>query len=172
MLQVLNARERNEAFLQFLLFFLLTTALIVGAVYFNFAVPQTEKKQLREEVFDFRSENFDQQKFVTEMEGSRRLLESYDSLSKIGKSTVRVEEQLRQSLVDLKKLSKGEDSSAYGKLNNTVIYAFAELKETKGRLNQLNSQLQELNQVKMDLVNCNAQLDNFRRQYDKLSNPQ
>lgn len=172
MLQVLNGRERNEAFLQFLLFFLLTTALIVGAIYFNFAVPETEKKQLRGEVFDYRADNFNQQKFVIQMEGSRRLLESYDSLSKIGKSTVRAEEQLRQSLVDLKKLSKGDDSSAYSKLNNTVIYAFAELKETKSRLNDISSQIKELNQVKADLVTCNAQLDNFRRQYDKLGTQQ
>ena len=48
MLQPLNAREHNQAFLKFLFFLILTLIMVVSAVYINFEIPNKELSILRE----------------------------------------------------------------------------------------------------------------------------
>ena len=63
MLQILNSTERNQAFLKFLLFFLITVSLIVWAVYFNVNMPRKENVILKSEVNATRQQESNQMLF-------------------------------------------------------------------------------------------------------------
>ncbi|HLA57996.1 MAG TPA: type VI secretion system TssO, partial [Puia sp.] len=78
MLKALNAKERNQAFLKFLLFFLLTLVLVVTAIYFDFKLPLKENNYLQKEIDQQRQIEHNQENFVNTMNEAVRLLDSLD----------------------------------------------------------------------------------------------
>lgn len=164
MLQVLNSKERNQAFLQFLLFFLITVMLAIGAVYFNFRVPEKENKLLREEVDMQRTESQNQQKFVSHMQQAKVLL---DSMKKSQSDINLVDMQLTAKMNELLNLQQ-KDSSLYGKLNNAVVDAFLELQRNKKELIGLNEKAASVNELKAELTKCQEDLTTSQGQLDVL----
>ena len=49
-MKALNAKERNRAFLKFLLFFVFTLVLVVTAIYFDFKLPLKENSYLQKQI--------------------------------------------------------------------------------------------------------------------------
>ncbi len=148
MLQILNSKERNQAFLQFLLFFLVTTGLIVGAVYFNFAVPETEKNYLREEVKRSRADLTQQQNFIANMLEAKKFL---DSLNKPGVNTEMINSELTERITGMNKTRFPDDTSSYGKLNNAVITAYIDIQASKKQLNTLDDKDRQLLDLKEEV---------------------
>src|SRR5438093_495212 len=75
--QILNAKIRNQAFGKFILFFVITVAIVVMAVYFNFiGVPANENQLLREKVRSYEDQTYRQEQFLTAMETSKKLIDS------------------------------------------------------------------------------------------------
>jgi len=148
MLQVLNSKERNQAFLQFLLFFLLTTALIVGAVYFNFAVPQTEKNYLREEVKRSRQDLTQQQVFIVNMLEAKKFL---DSLNKPAANTDVVNSELSERITGMNKSRYPADTSSYGQLNNAIITAYIDMQASKKQLKTLADKDRQILDLKEEI---------------------
>lgn len=158
MLQVLNARERNQAFIQFILFFSLTTALIVGALYFNFfIVPTQEKEKLSEAVKAYHSESLQQQNFSVKMEEARKYLDSFKTS---GNPTVNA--MLTRSLTELQKLRKDDDSTANGRLNNAIFLSFLTQQE---QILDIADKTKKLTDFKEQLVTCRQQLSDLRTTY-------
>jgi hypothetical protein len=166
MQQVLNSKERNEAFLKFLLFFLVTVILIVLAVFFNYRLPRSENKVLQEEVNIERQQEAVQSKFVTKMTEAITLLDSMD------KGTVNVEQinsQLSGKLTEMELLRQKDDPSPYGRMHNAILDKLFQLKQSKGLVRELqkkadlyNSSQDELNAVKSQLALANNELDAIR----------
>jgi hypothetical protein len=167
MQQVLNSKERNEAFLKFLLFFLVTVILIVLAVFFNYRLPRSENKVLQEEVNIQRQQETVQAKFVTKMTEAIALLDSMD------KGTTNVEQinsQLTGKLTEMELLRQKDDPSSYGRMHNAILNKLFDLQQSKASVRDLrkkadlyNSSQEELNTVKSQLAAANNELDAIRR---------
>jgi hypothetical protein len=158
MLRVLNARERNEAFLQFIVFFVLTTGLVVGAVYFDFRLPLTEIKHLREEVSAQEVQSQNQVRFVAKMEEAKLYL---DSLNKTPASAKMLEFQLNDIIKQLTQLQQ-KDESVYGRMNATIVETFIELQQDRLSLINANKEGRNINLLQSQLSECQRTLDNFR----------
>ncbi len=166
MQQVINAKDRNKAFFQFLGLFLVTVILVVGAVYFNYQMPGRINSMLRDEIGMQQSEAQYQQKFVSRMQEARTYL---DSMGKSGVNGNLLDMQLTERMTELLNLQQ-KDSSLYGQMNKVIVETFLELQQTKkslvgagGNAEKISMLETELNKVKGELSMAQGQLDNFRK---------
>ena len=167
MQQVLNSKERNEAFLKFLVFFLVTLILVVLAIYFNFRLPVRENKMLQDEIETQRQQDMNQTKFVARMQEAVVLL---DSLGKGGPNVDQINLQLNGKLAEIAGLQP-KDNNLYGKMDKAIVEKFSELQSAKRALSALQEKADkisameaELNTTKSQLIQANADLDAYRRQ--------
>lgn len=68
MQQILNSKDRSQAFIKFILFFLVSVMLVLLAVYFNFKLPVKENEFYKNEMAKQIAENDKQTVFVNKME--------------------------------------------------------------------------------------------------------
>ncbi|MEO6963634.1 MAG: type VI secretion system TssO, partial [Puia sp.] len=110
MQQILNSQERNQAFVKFLVFFLLTVILVVTAVFFNYRLPVRENKMLQDEVDVQRQQEANQQKFVNRMQEAIVLLDSLDANNT---NLEQINLQLNGKIAELAVLQQ-KDNTLYG----------------------------------------------------------
>lgn len=153
MQQVLNSRERNEAFLKFLLFFLVTVILVVVAVFFDYRLPDKEMDMLRNEVSVSRSGAAYQQQFITRVEDAYQYI---DSAKKTGVNVNQINRMVDNKLSDLNTLQL-KDSSTFARLNNLALQALNELHEArknlaieKDKVAKLTNDLSDIRQKQAD----------------------
>lgn len=170
MLQVLNAKDRNRAFLKFLLFFVITLVLVVCAIFFDFRLPIRENKMLQDEVDQQRVVELNQEKFVAAMEDASVLLDSLDHAGAYG---AQINLQLNQKLIDLNGLQQ-KGNSLYGRMDGLIVDKFLALQQAKTRLqnladkeNKLSSMEADLNETKAQLLQAQSDLDAYRRGANK-----
>lgn len=166
MQQVLNSKERSEAFLKFLVFFVVTLILVILAIYFNFRLPIRENKMLQDEIETQRQQDMNQSKFVTKMQEAVILL---DSLGKGGPNADQINLQLNGKLAEMAGLQQ-KDNNLYGKMDKAIVEKFSDLQLWKRNLLSLQEKADkistleaDLNTTKSQLIQANADLDAFRR---------
>ncbi|SDD98931.1 type VI secretion system TssO [Niabella drilacis] len=71
-----NTKERSQAFARFLLFFLLTIALIVTTIFFGIRIPYAENEKLREQLAIIEKENEFRDHFAGNMQQAQSLLDT------------------------------------------------------------------------------------------------
>jgi len=167
MQQVLNSKERNEAFLKFLIFFLVTLILVVLAIYFNFRLPVRENKMLQDEIETQRQQDMLQTRFVAKMQEAVILL---DSLGKGGPNADQVNLQLSGKLAEMAGLQQ-KDNNIYGKMDKAIVEKFSDLQLWKKNLLNLQEKADkistletDLNSTKSQLIQAQSDLDAYRRQ--------
>lgn len=167
MQQILNSKERKDAFLKFLTFFLVTVALVVTAVYFNFRLPLQQNKKLQEEKVLYNMQEDTQGRFVAVMNNTLGLLDSLDN-DRVNRDIITA--QIEVKVKEMETI-RPKDMSAYSKMNKVIIEKITELKENKKRIKAAESDqakidnLQtELDKVKNELMTKNGQLDVLRGQ--------
>lgn len=72
----INAQERSRAFSRFLLFFILTIAVIITAVFFGVKIPYAENEKLQEQLAIVDKEKRFQEDFTIAMSEAQSLLDS------------------------------------------------------------------------------------------------
>lgn len=156
---VINSYERNQAFIKFMAFFVVTVILIVCAVYVDFrGLPQARQNLLEKQFAKYRSESQVQRQFVLQMEKAKMLL---DSLEKSGKERVKVETALTGKLNDMQTL-KQVDTSYNGKLNNAILESFLELQQLKKELADLRTLPSKVVDLQARLTEAESSLDAYR----------
>lgn len=158
MQHILNSSDRNQAFLKFILFFLLTTALILGAVYFNFQIPEKEKNFYKEEVYEQRKEDIEQQQFLSHMNQAKILL---DSMNKSGTDIGEVEQQLNKELNALSNTRLND--TMYIQLNDMITVSFRELKTAKKDRMKNDAEIHKLNE---ELESIEKDFNKYKEQYN------
>ena len=166
MQQVLNANDRNQAFLKFALFFVVTLILVIVAVYFDYRLPVRENKMLQEEIDQQRQADFNQGKFVATLQDASVLL---DSLDKPGTNATQINLQLVQKLGDLNAL-QDNDNSLYGKMDRIIVNKLLNLSDAKKMLqtqseneNKMSHMRSDLKDARDQLQQAQADLDAYRR---------
>ena len=158
MLQILNSTERNQAFLKFLLFFLITVSLIVWAVYFNVNMPRKENVILKSEVNATRQQESNQMLFLDEVEKTDVLI---DSLGKPLTNYTQVELLIDEKVNRLSELRKS-DNSTDAKLNQYLINYLALVKKMKKDARSLSADAGRVDELEQKLAQCQRDLDNAR----------
>ncbi|SIT18569.1 hypothetical protein SAMN05421788_104452 [Filimonas lacunae] len=162
MSQVMNAQERRQAFWKFLFFFVLSTALIVGVVYFDMRIPSKDNEMLREQVAHYKIQATAQEKFVKSMDEARGLI---DSLNKPGANMVYLNQQVAAKIRELSELQY-KDSSIYSRLNKTVLDVYLRYQESTNKVVSMGDVPRQLEEYKMKYEQAQRDLDNARRDLD------
>lgn len=156
----LNTAERKKSFTAFLLFFIVTVVLIVGAVYFGMQVPFVQNERLKEQVSSFQHEQAFAETFAQKMNETKRLL---DSVNKNGVQATIVDGQITENIKRLNALAD-TDSSARKQLYHDMVQSFVDLqiakqglRDASGKETNLANSAQELAQLKSELSACQMQ---------------
>ena len=155
MQQVLNSQERNQAFLKFLTFFVITVILVVAAIFFNYKLPSRENKMLQDEVAVQRVHELDQQRFAGKLDEAIVLL---DSLDKKGTNIQQVDIQLASKISDLTTLAQN-DNSPYGRITKFIAYRLTDLKENKKKLLEASGNDSKISSIENEWAKCRAEVD-------------
>lgn len=156
----LNSEERKKSFGVFLLFFIITTALVIGAVYFGMQVPFAQNERLKEQVSKFQRENTFAETFSQKMNETKGLL---DSVNKSGVQATIVDGQITENIKRLNAMADS-DSSARKQLYHDMVQSFVDLqiakqglRDASGKETNLANSTQEIAQLKSELSACQMQ---------------
>lgn len=158
-MEILNKKERLSAFLLFLLMFIITTGVLVAAIFFNFRLPLKENEVLKAENEKILTEFNFQQTFADKVEYISTLV---DSLDKAPESFQFTEQTINVELVNLNEKIQAKVSKDNNKLYDNTIITIKELVNTKKQLltvadskkdiEALNSQIKAYEEDNKDLL--------------------
>lgn len=109
----LNAQERRSSFWRFLLFFFITLAVIITAIFFGIKIPYAENKKLQEQLAIVSKENQFKDEFTASMAEAQALLDTVN------------QDPLKSGLVDGRITQKVQQMDAMinkAELNSKTIY--------------------------------------------------
>jgi hypothetical protein len=162
----LNTEERKKSFASFLLFFLITVLLIIGAVYFGMQVPFKQNERLKAQVARYQQEQAFAENFTQKMVQTSILL---DSVNKGGTQATIVDGLISEQIKGLN-ASLVADSGANQQLYQNIVQALNQLQLAKSGLRASSGKdqdatklQQELTQVKMDYATCQQQLIQYQQ---------
>ncbi len=156
-MEALNQPERRKALTSFLIFFIITVALIVAAVLFSVDVPFKQNVQLREQMSIVEKERDFAEKFVVKMGETINLLDS------INKNEIQSPEILDNRIkgnVGVMSEMIENDSISQKTLYKFIVNTFAELRLAKKDLRDVSGKDANLT----DLQKENAELRNSYQQ--------
>lgn len=160
--QILNSRDRSQAFYKFLLFFIITTLLVIMAIYLNFRVPVKDNVYLQNQLDIQRTQDANQAKFVSKMEEAVFLL---DSLDKPGANADQVQILLNAAIGDMNKLSP-IDNTIYGRMDKALWSQFDQLRKAKKQLLEGKENAERIRTLESENRNCKTSLDQANRDLD------
>ncbi len=163
---VINAKERNYAFGIFIISFVITVAIIIGAVYFNTLIPGNENALLRKKIENFEKQIYDQRQFIMAMESVQTL---NDSLNKLGIVHPLVERGITEHLNSMNH-PQHKEGILYGHLNTDIFNFVYEYSEMNKRLLNLNQDLKDVEALKDDLNRVKGELEQANRSLDAYRN--
>ncbi|MEO6670253.1 MAG: type VI secretion system TssO [Ferruginibacter sp.] len=150
MQQILNSRDRNQAFLKFSLFFIITIVLVVVAVYFNFNLPVKENKFLTNELANHRAQDEKEAGFIEKMD---KVVAMLSSMEKSADSAKMFTTSVTNGISEMRD-RKDNSNMFYNKMNDAFIRKFTTLNdklvsyyteaENRNKINALRTSLREL----------------------------
>lgn len=160
--QVLNAKERTQAFWKFLLFFLIAVSAIILCVFFYYQVPKKQNAILKEKTDQYQKHTTSEEKFTAAMLDANVLL---DSLDKPGANVVYLNQLIAGKLAVMTDLHNADAS----RQSQIFLNIMSKYQEAKTKLIGLKDVSTQLEKVKNDYNQCNTQLEQARNTISILS---
>jgi hypothetical protein len=156
-MEVLNHKQRNRAYWLFVLFFVITVAVLVSAKFFNAYFPFKENSLLKKENIKMQKEMEIQDNFSFQVE---KVKAAVDSIGMPQQNDFFNEKLALSILADMYKQLPKDTMKNKNMYNNTIL-AYKDLIDSKKQIKQLSG-----NQVLMDsLSTINKTL---KAEYDKM----
>ncbi|NHN27613.1 type VI secretion system transmembrane protein TssO [Flavobacterium jejuense] len=164
-MDILNKKERLNAFLLFLLMFFITTGVLITAIFFNFKLPLKENEVLKNENDKMNSQfNFNKE-FTLKMEDIGKLV---DSLDKAPLSFQFIEQSIGYELKELSE-SIPKDSTINPALYQNIIITTKEFVNTKKRLLLTKDSEKEIENLKRENESLKEDNKSLERNLQALS---
>ncbi len=160
-----NQPERRKAFLNFLIFFIITIAVIVVTVFFSTQVPFEENRKMKEEITAYQKE----QKFMVQFSGKLTDLQTLiDTLQVPSVQTDLIDNRITLAMSDLQafkeKAMPGNDN-IYAKM----IDALYKLKSANSSLVNLRSQSPDIGKLQSEQTNLMQRINSANAYIAQLS---
>ena len=161
---IINAKDRDIAFWKFMGFFLLSTLLVVSAIYFDTRIPAKDNAIMRDQISSYKAQAMSQERFVRSMDEAKALI---DSLSRPGSNNIYLNQQIAARIRELAQLQY-KDSSMYSRLNRNVLDVFLRYQEAANKVVSMGDLPRQLEEYKAKYEQAQRDLDNTRRDLDVL----
>jgi hypothetical protein len=129
MQKLLNTKERGDAFLKFLIFFMITVALIVTAVFYNYRVPRKENEVLLAEKDVMNIEKQNQDQFIAKMKDAMALRDTVKNMRLDNPYYETKSIELATATTELKSLSQTDGN--FSVYNEAIARLMTELAATQ-----------------------------------------
>lgn len=126
-----NHKERNIAFLKFILLFTITCSIIVMAVFFGTRLPVEENAYLRDKMKNMQDMLHAERRFAVKMEDVKSLLDSMD-LPNVNPDFM--QQLISAELADIQSEVPVNDSSYRKDMYSNILQTYLELKTAKHSL--------------------------------------
>lgn len=160
-----NVKERKSSFIKFLLLFILTTTIIMAAVFFNFRVPQKENSLLKERAKNMEREMKLQSEFSEDMQGVKAMI---DSLDIPGQNVSFINTLIGRKLADLQSSIPRKDSTYRYDMYSGIVETLVELQSAKKELHGLSDAQSKIEEYKAALEKARSDLEQTKRDLDIL----
>lgn len=152
-MDILNKKERFNAFMLFLVMFFITTGVLITAIFFNFKLPLKENEVLKRENDKMNAQFTFNKEFSEKIEEIGKLI---DSLDKAPESFQFISQSINYELVELKEKIPN-DSIVNPALYQNFIITTSEYVNTKKKLFLINDSKKEVDDLKDDLKELQAE---------------
>ena len=159
-MEALNTKERNDAYASFLVFFLITIALLLLAVFFAYQVPFKENERMRSQLKRYDHETEFMNSFLVKMTETKGLL---DSVNLPTAQAPVIDGKIAEQIKQMGSMVSGDsirDKRVYENIIQTVIGlqdAKKLLRTSSATETDLGSVQQQLNDLRMQLNLCEQQ---------------
>ena len=160
----LNATARKKAFSRFLILYLITTALIIGGIYFGIQVPFQQNNKLQEQLANIQKERDFGQGFFTQLSQVKGLL---DSVNKPGVQSELIDGQIDSRLQQLT-ARVDKDSLSEKRLYQEIIKTYFEIKDDKKRIRAAGDKDAEAAEFEAQLAQWKSKYDDCKNTYTQL----
>lgn len=134
----INHSERRKAFLNFLLFFAITIAIILTTVFFSFRVPLEDNEKLRKQMDIVENEKVFLRSFGTKMQQTVNLIDSTTRQV----DDIRINQEIKNNLASMTAMIN--DSISVKSICNEIINNLSSLHEAKVQLRSVNNNTLEI----------------------------
>lgn len=159
-----NSGERRKAFSRFLLLYIITTGIIVAAVYFGIQVPFQQNRKLQEQLANIEKERAFGRTFFTQLAEAKGLL---DSVNRPGVQAELVDGQI-DSKLQLLTAMVDKDSVSEKRLYQEIIKTYFEIKDDKKRIRASGDQDAQAAEFESQLAQWKAKYDDCKNTYTQL----
>ena len=146
-MDILNKKERFNAFMLFLVMFLITTGVLITAIYFNFKLPIKENEVLKMENDKLNMQFSFNKLFSGKVEEINKLVDSLDASPD---SFQFIEQSINYELVQLQEKIPN-DTIVDSRLYQNVILTYKTYVTTKKKLLEINDSKKEITKLTQDL---------------------
>ncbi|TDH28058.1 hypothetical protein EXU57_06235 [Segetibacter sp. 3557_3] len=130
-----NHRERRRAFVNFLVLFLFTTAVISACIFYSFQVPLKENEKLRNELATVDQHQHTTMLFLERMDRTIRLL---DSVNLAGVQAALIDGDIDENLKVMKSIVHSDSTMQLKTLYSNVIENCYDLQHAKKQLREVS----------------------------------
>lgn len=159
-----NSPERRKAFSRFLILYIITTAIVVSAVYFGVQVPFQQNKKLQEQLANIEKERDFGRAFFTRLSQAKNLL---DSVNKPGVQAELIDGQIDSRLQQLTAMVD-KDSVSEKRLYQEIIKTYFEIKDDKKRIRAGGDKDAQAAEFETQLAQWKAKYDDCKNTYTQL----
>lgn len=157
----LNQAERRNAFLTFLLFFIITIAVIVVLIFFSVQVPFKENEHWRNEMAQVENERLFLESFNVKMENAMQLLDSMSTTQNDPIADSRINSKLNEMAAML------NDSISVKNLYNNVVQNLQDMQRAKQNLRNAYAQSDDADETKRKMADLQTELDKCTAAYNQ-----
>ena len=162
-MQPKNKSERTKAFLNFLLLFLISIAIIITTVFFSIEVPFKQNDDLRKQNFLVQRDRVFTSDFLTEMSGIAVMLDSINTSSKPDLLDGEISERIKKLNI------KVNADSVYDKiLYQNVVQNLDDLRQAKKQLRDITAKSDNINELQKQNDDLRQQLQITKTSYENL----
>lgn len=159
---IINAKLRSEAYLKFLLFFVITVFIIVSAVYFDVRIPSKDNDMLREKIKTYENQVYNQQQFIAAAQTAKNLI---DSMNRLGQYNALLEREIARQL-EIIRNPGNQDNSIYSTMNKDVFNVLYDYNELNKKFIGSKDATQQVERLRSELSQCDTKRAEAERDLD------
>lgn len=159
-MEALNKKERTDAYASFMVFFLITAALLLLAVFFAYQVPFKENERLRKQLKKYEHENEFMNNYVGKLNETKALL---DSVNMPTAQALVIDGNLAQKITSMSSMLTADsirDKRMYELINQILLASQTDkklLRNSSATESSLGNLQQEIANLRMQLSTCEQQ---------------
>lgn len=159
-MEPLNQQERKKAFWKFLAFFIVSMLFIVGAVYFNFEIPEQREGVLRDK-YELLSNEF---KFQEEFgKKFKQVSITLDSINVEGQNDMYLSQKASNKLANMQEMVSNTDTLKQRVMYTNMIQVLLDLNRAKKKLRNLEVSPEVIKQYKQRIQEYKKALEDAKK---------